>query len=175
MIPACKGEVAIALLMPFSFPSSFQARWYSPDSLCVRGVTANGPWASSLCHSDQWISFWLSMSKTLQEKWRHSEASSQMAQWWSTYLPMQGTQAMQVQSPGWDDPLAKEMATQLVSLPEKSHGQKSLVGYSTWGHKELDTPGVTELKWSQERLGSPFGRRAKLLRNSGPRELLQWA
>ena len=59
---------------------------------------------------------------------------------------MQGTQAMQVQSPGWDDPLVKEMATQLVSLPEKSHGQKSLVGYSTWGHKELDTPGVTELK-----------------------------
>ena len=26
----------------------------------------------------------------------------------------------------------------LVFLPEKFHGQKSLVGYSSWGHKELD-------------------------------------
>ena len=25
-----------------------------------------------------------------------------------------------------------------VFLPEKSHGQRSLVGYSAWGHKELD-------------------------------------
>ena len=25
-----------------------------------------------------------------------------------------------------------------VFLPEKSHGEKSLVGYSPWGHKELD-------------------------------------
>ena len=25
-----------------------------------------------------------------------------------------------------------------VFLPEKSHGQRSLVGYSPWGHKELD-------------------------------------
>ena len=26
-----------------------------------------------------------------------------------------------------------------VLLPEKSHGQRSLVGYSPWGCKELDT------------------------------------
>ena len=26
-----------------------------------------------------------------------------------------------------------------IFLPGKSHGQKSLVGYSPWGHKELDT------------------------------------
>ena len=25
-----------------------------------------------------------------------------------------------------------------VFLPERSHGQRSLVGYSPWGHKELD-------------------------------------
>ena len=25
-----------------------------------------------------------------------------------------------------------------VLLPGKSHGQRSLVGYSPWGHKELD-------------------------------------
>jgi len=28
-------------------------------------------------------------------------------------------------------------------LPGKSHGQRSLVGYSPQGHKELDTTGVT--------------------------------
>ena len=26
-----------------------------------------------------------------------------------------------------------------IFLPGKSHGQRSLVGYSPWGHKELDT------------------------------------
>ena len=26
-----------------------------------------------------------------------------------------------------------------VLLPRKSHGWRSLVGYSPWGHKELDT------------------------------------
>ena len=31
------------------------------------------------------------------------------------------------------------MATAPVFLPGKSHGQKSLVGYSLWGLKELDT------------------------------------
>ena len=39
-----------------------------------------------------------------------------------------------VQSLGWEDPLEKEMA---VHLPGKSHGQRSLVGYSPWGRKEL--------------------------------------
>ena len=32
--------------------------------------------------------------------------------------------------------LEKEMA---VFLPGESHGQRSLAGYSPWGHKELDT------------------------------------
>ena len=38
-------------------------------------------------------------------------------------------------------PLEEEMATHSVFLPAKSHEQRSLVGYSPWGHKELD---VTE-------------------------------
>ena len=44
-------------------------------------------------------------------------------------------QETQVQSLGREDPFEKEMATTLVFLPEKSHGQKSLVGYSPWGHR----------------------------------------
>ena len=30
-----------------------------------------------------------------------------------------------------------------VFLPRKFHGQKSLAGYSPWGHKELDTTKAT--------------------------------
>ena len=37
---------------------------------------------------------------------------------------------MQVQSLGQEDPLEKEMATHSIFLPRKSHGQRSLVGYS---------------------------------------------
>ena len=44
-----------------------------------------------------------------------------------------------VRSLGWDDLLEKEMATQPVLLPGKSHGRRSMVGYSPWGRKESDT------------------------------------
>ena len=73
-------------------------------------------------------------------------------------------QDTQVLSLGWEDPLEKEMATHSsilawripwtedpcqyscledpmdrgptpVFLPGESHGQRSLVGYSPWGHK----------------------------------------
>ena len=37
-----------------------------------------------------------------------------------------------------EDPPVKEMATTPVFLPGKPHGQRSLTGYSPWGHKELD-------------------------------------
>ena len=48
-------------------------------------------------------------------------------------------QEMQVRSLGREDPLGKEMALTPVFLPGKPHGQRSLVGYSPWGHKEFDT------------------------------------
>ena len=57
---------------------------------------------------------------------------------------MQEMQECQAWSLGWEDPLEKEMATP-VFLPGESHGQRSLVGYSPWGCKELDmTGGATE-------------------------------
>ena len=42
-----------------------------------------------------------------------------------------------IQSLGREDPLEKEKAT--PSGTGKSHGQRSLVGYSPWSLKELDT------------------------------------
>ena len=50
---------------------------------------------------------------------------------------MQETKA---QSLSQEDPLEKEMATTAVFLAGKSHGQRRLVGYSPWGHKESDMP-----------------------------------
>ena len=36
---------------------------------------------------------------------------------------------------GQEDPLEKGMEPTPVFLPGKSHGQRSLEGYSPWGHK----------------------------------------
>ena len=45
---------------------------------------------------------------------------------------MQEIQETWVRSLDGDDPLEEEMATHSVFLPEKSHGQRSLAGYSAW-------------------------------------------
>ena len=43
-------------------------------------------------------------------------------------------QETQVQSPGWEDPPEKGMATHSRILAWRIHGQ-SLAGYRPWGHK----------------------------------------
>ena len=60
---------------------------------------------------------------------------------------------MQVRSPGWEDPLEKEMGTHSRILffyffkNINSHAQRSLVGYNPWGGKESDTTDHTRLDW----------------------------
>ena len=44
-----------------------------------------------------------------------------------------------VQSLGQEDPWRRKWQSTAVFLPGESHGQRSLAGYSPWGHKELDT------------------------------------
>ena len=45
-----------------------------------------------------------------------------------------------IRSLGWEDPLVVGMATHFSILClENPHGQRSLTGYSPWGHKELNT------------------------------------
>ena len=46
-------------------------------------------------------------------------------------------QESRVQSLGQEDPLEKEMSTQHSCL-KNPHGQRSLMGYSPWGHRESD-------------------------------------
>ena len=40
--------------------------------------------------------------------------------------------------PGWEDVLEKEIQPTPVSLPGEFYEQRSLAGYSPWGHKESD-------------------------------------
>ena len=56
---------------------------------------------------------------------------------------MQELQEMQVLSLGWEDPWRRAWQSTPVFLPGESHGQRSLVGYSLWGHKESDATEVT--------------------------------
>ena len=58
--------------------------------------------------------------------------ASLLAQWQRLHLPAQETWVL---SPGREDPLEKGMATHSSVLALKTHGQRSLVGYSPWGHK----------------------------------------
>ena len=46
---------------------------------------------------------------------------------------------MPVRSLDWKDPLKRKWQPTPVFLPGKSHGQRSLAGYSPWGRKESDT------------------------------------
>ena len=46
-------------------------------------------------------------------------------------------QETRVQFLGREDPLEKEWQPTPVFLPGESYGQRSLVGYSPWGHKRL--------------------------------------
>ena len=73
-----------------------------------------------------------SFRQSTRKKKAHQEGASQIKN-----LP--AMQEMWVQSLGWEDPLEKEMATYSSILVGKSHGQRSLAGYSPRGCKESDT------------------------------------
>ena len=48
-----------------------------------------------------------------------------------------------VPSPGWKDSPGEGHDNPSVFLPAESYGQRSLAGYSAWGHKDLDMTEVT--------------------------------
>ena len=52
------------------------------------------------------------------------------------YLP--AMQETLVLSLGGEDPGRKEWLLTLVFLPGEFHGERDLVGYSSWDHKESD-------------------------------------
>ena len=61
--------------------------------------------------------------------------------WWLTQMVkrLSTMQETRVRFLGQEDPRRKKWQFTPVLLPGKSHGQRSLVGYSPWGCKESDT------------------------------------
>ena len=51
---------------------------------------------------------------------------------------MPAMQKTRVWSLGQEDPLKKGTATPSSTLVGEFHGERSLAGYSPWGHRELD-------------------------------------
>ena len=53
---------------------------------------------------------------------------------------------------GWEDPLEKEWLPMPAFFPGEFHGERSLGGYSLWGHKELERAEATKhtQDWGQE-------------------------
>ena len=70
------------------------------------------------CHNVLYLSKWI-------PRWLSGNLSAKM-------------QEMQVQSLGWEDPRRRKWQPTPVSTLGKSHGQRSLVRYRMWGHKESD-------------------------------------
>ena len=50
---------------------------------------------------------------------------------------------MWVQSLSWEDPWSSKAHPTPVFLPRKFHGERSLVGYSPWSLKALDSTELT--------------------------------
>ena len=53
-------------------------------------------------------------------------------------------QEIWVWSLGWEDPRRRAWQPIPLFLPGECHGQRSLTGYGSWSHKELDTTEATE-------------------------------
>ena len=60
-------------------------------------------------------------------------------------------QEMQVPTLDWEDPWRRAWQPSPAFWPGESHAQRSLVGYSPWGCKELDT---TDQAHTQEQRNS---------------------
>ena len=69
-----------------------------------------------------WPLFWLS-GVSLMVQWVKNPPTMHETQFWSL---------------GHKDPWRRKWQPTRVFLPGKFHGQKSLEGYSSWGHKESD-------------------------------------
>ena len=78
--------------------------------------TAEGEWALDPARLLVWASLVIQMVKNLLAMWET----------W-------------VQSLGWENPWRRERLPTLAFWPGEFHEQRSLAGYSSWGHKESDT------------------------------------
>ena len=84
----------------------------------------------------------------------------QVAQWIKNPPAMQETQETWVRSLGQEDPWMTAWQSISVFLPGESYGQRSLVSYSPWAHKESDS---TEVMSVHEHTVWPLRRNSSIL------------
>ena len=77
-------------------------------------------------------------------RWKMGELATTLPISWASLIAqmVNNLPVMQktgVWSPGQEDPWRRECLPTPVFLPGEFHGERSLVGYNSWGHKELDT------------------------------------
>ena len=73
-------------------------------------------------------------SQRVGHHWATNTAASSMTQ---LVKNPSAVPEVQVRSLGWEDPQRSKWQSNPVFLPEKSHGKRSLVGYSPWGCKRV--------------------------------------
>ena len=74
---------------------------------------------------------------TLEAQWQRTRLPTQET-WVQTVKNWPAVRKKRIRSLSWEDPLEEGMATHSSVLPGRSHGQRSLAGYSPWGQKESD-------------------------------------
>ena len=71
-----------------------------------------------------------------------------ITKWWLSGEESSAMQEMQVQSLGWEDLLRRTWQSTLVFLTGKSHGQRTLAGYSPQGYKRAGHDLVIQQQYS---------------------------
>ena len=120
--------------MDCSPPGSYRGAWLLECSHRHFGAPAKKKWS--------WEYIWFGFSWGCFCGW-----ASQVVQWWRICLPMQETR---VQSSVREDsrPQRRKWPPTPVFLPGKSHGQRSLSGYSPKGYRVRQNPATKQqLLW----------------------------
>ena len=79
-----------------------------------------------------------------------------------------------VQSPGWEDPLEKAMASHLIFFPGEFYGQKGLLSYGLWDCRESDMTEWLHFHFSLSCIGEGNGNPLQCSCLENPRDGGAW-
>ena len=145
----CRPLLLPPLIFPsigvFSNESVLRIRWPKYWSFSF-SISLSNEYSGLISSRMDWLDL-LAVQGTLKSPLQHHSSKASILQHSSFFLVtsllaqtvkhLPTMRETQLQSLGEED-LLKEMATHSSILPGKSHGQRSLVGYSPQGCKELD-------------------------------------
>ena len=139
----------------FSNESTLCVRWPKYWSFSL-SISSSNEYSELICFRTNWFDF-LVVQGTLKSLLQHYSLKASIL-WCSAFLPPYMTTGKtialtrQCGRPGFEPwvgkiPWRRKWQPTPVLLPGKSHGQRSLVGYSLWGHKESDTTERLHFTW----------------------------